>query len=195
MNSVVILDGLNASGKTFCAETLSELLPAPIIRPFRENNEHLGREDKGAQENLHKLGIPANTFVDDAYTSDFLVQTGVSAVLDRSMGSGIAYGLLYGNIANMKHARELLSLWQESITRYNGNILYVYMIARKEVRKKRCKAEGRWHPNASQDKLLYKVFDLVFRCIEFEKILVDSSDIAQECIGPVVAKKIIKRLR
>jgi len=88
-----------------------------------------------------------------------------------------------------------LLAWQESIQRYDGKVLYVYITARREVRKQRCRGDGRWFPNVSQDKKLIKAFDLVFRDIALDKMVFDTSDVPPRRIGEIGADKILKKLR
>lgn len=189
---IVVLEGLNGVGKSACAKLLQDQLHAPIVRAFRGGGEstHLGREDSNLQSKFRAIGIPANTFVDDIYTADLLAQIGVNAIMDRSMGSAIAYGMLYGDISSPRRAKQLLSVWERLISGAPGSVLYVYMKARPEVRKQRCKA--RWQPTKDQTGKLEKWFNLVFRSIDIDKIVVDTSDSPSPEAG---VKRIVNQLR
>lgn len=195
MKHVIILEGLNATGKTFCAQTLQKELSIPIIRPFRQHQEHLGVKDQGIQDHLRSYGVPANTYVDDFYTSDFLIQSEISAILDRSMGSGVAYGLLYGDIPDSKFAKVVFMEWQERLEDYPGQVLYVHTSARRDIRKQRCKKDKRHILSVDQEKKLEKWFDQVFKSIVFDKMVLDTSDMPVGEIGKIGVGKIHRRLR
>ncbi|MGW8177332.1 MAG: hypothetical protein ACWGQW_00825 [bacterium] len=189
---IVVLEGLNGTGKSATAGPLADALKVPIVRPFRGANadEHLGRDGDDRMARLRQLGIPANTFVDDIYVADILMSMKASAVLDRSMGSAIAYGLLYGDIPDVKRAQELLGEWQTIMRAGSGIVLYVNVTARREVRRQRCDSDGRWKPNAEQEKQLEKWFAHVFRDVALPKVTFDTSDIEPHKIGEAGVKRI-----
>lgn len=180
---IIILEGLNGVGKTTYARALAERLDIPIVRPFRREGQHLGREDGGRQQRFHDLGIPVNTYVEDVFTAEFLGSTGYSAVLDRGMGSAVAYGMLYGTLPNADTAERVLNLWEETIQRHPDTVIYVNMVARPEVRKARCK--NRWSPDVEQTAVLEKWFKRVFQTIELDKMQIDTSDIPSPADGAV----------
>lgn len=186
---IIILEGLNGVGKTTYANLIASRLGIPIVRPFRRPGQHLGREDGGRQQRFHDLGIPVNTYVEDVFTAEFLASTGYSAVLDRGMGSAVAYGLLYGTLPDADTAERVLSLWEETLLTHPDMVLYVNMVARPEVRKERC--EGRWAPDQQQTALLTKWFGRVFRTIELDKMQLDTSDIPSPSDG---VRRVIQRL-
>jgi hypothetical protein len=193
---IVILEGLNGTGKSATAAPLAEAFGASILRPFRGRDAtvHLGCEDGGRVEQLRSLGVPANTFVDDIYTADFLASTGVDAVLDRSMGSAIAYGLLYKDIPDVQTAQRLLVEWQDILSTVEGKILYVNVTCSRGVRRHRCDSENRWRPTILQEKMLEKWFAHVFRDIWLPKMVFDTSDIEPSRIGEVGFSRVLKQL-
>ncbi len=177
---IYILEGLNGVGKSACAKYLSKHMGLPIVRPFRgaDSDTHLGHEDDHEDDHyvlsrLRDHGVPVNTFVDDIYTADFLVSTGIHAVLDRSIASAIAYGLVNKEIESVHEANQLLELWQSIIIK-RVDVLYVNMTARRNVRKARCK--GRWYPTKGVDAELEKWFTRVFGNVTSPKITLDTSD-------------------
>jgi len=181
---LIILDGTNGTGKSTHACRIVELLNKGghhnyrVLRALRNNPAlHLGREDGGRVKRLRELGVPVNTFVDDIYMADFLAATGVRAVLDRSIGSAIAYGLLYKDITGWDAAQQLLSCWQEIIAKYPDPVVYIWMKAAPSTRDSRCRAASRWHPTREQDKLLDRAFNLVFQSLAIKKHIVDTSDV------------------
>jgi predicted kinase len=174
---VVCLEGLNGVGKSATARVLARELGVPIVRAFRHDatDVHLGREQgRGRLDELRALGVPANTYVDDIYTADLLVGLGLSAVLDRSMASATAYGLLYGDVRTQARAQALAEAWQEQWGRYKGQFLYVHMTARPEVMAAR--TDGRWSPNDKQNPVLEREFTRVFRSLHLPKLHLDTSD-------------------
>jgi hypothetical protein len=174
---VICLEGLNGVGKSATARALSIELEVPIVRPFRHDatNVHLGREQgRSKLDALRALGVPANTYVDDIYTADLIVGLGISAVLDRSMASATAYGLLYGDVRTLSRAQALADAWQEQWSKYKGRFLYVHMTARPEVMAARC--DGRWSPNDKQHGPLEREFTRMYRSIRLPKFHIDTSD-------------------
>ncbi len=173
---VIILEGLNGVGKSAVARLLSASLGIPIIRPFRhsDSERHLGREPgRGLQQSLRSLGIPANTFVDDMYVADLVTALGASAVLDRSMASAIAYGLLYKDVRDVQHALALTEAWQEAWARYAGRLLYVYLTADSATMAAR--TEGRWAPNPVEECELDRGFKLAYRWTRLPKLKLDTT--------------------
>lgn len=175
----IVLDGLNGVGKSATARILSALLGIPIVRPFRHQDmdRHLGRESgRGVQRSLRDLGIPANTFVDDIYAADLITALGASALLDRSMPSAIAYGMLYKDVRDLDHALALTDVWQALWDKYGGRLVYVYMTADVPTMSARC--EGRWAPSPVERSQLDQTFRLVYRWLNVRKIRVDTTELA-----------------
>ncbi len=189
--TLIVLEGLNGVGKSAHAVGLSEALGVPILRPFRQAPDvHLGRSGD-RQSMLRAHGIPVNTFVDDIYTADFVASTGISAVLDRSIGSAIAYGTLYGDVKSSRAATRLLVLWHELLKPYAGPILYVHMTANHETRQRRC--QGRWAPSDEQAHHLSVWFHRVYHeHIKVPKMELDTSDVLSAFDG---VKRILDRMR
>jgi len=167
--SLIVLEGLNGVGKSVHAEALSEALGTPVVKPLGRSLGVDGRH----QNALRSLGIPANTFVDDIYVADLLAATGASAVLDQSIGSALAYGTMYKDIATVRRATRLLALWQELIEPYDAPLLYVHMAASHEVRAERCK--GRWSPSEDQERHLKSWFKRVYGSLKIPKMSLDTS--------------------
>jgi len=195
---IIVLEGLNGVGKSAVAKILVDVAnrstsggPAVGLRPWRRNpDQHLGRDGDTFQAELRSLGVPANTYVDDLYVADFLAATQGDAVLDRSIASGIAYGMLYGDLADSKKARGILRMWESLLENANPPFLYVYMCASGEVRQKRC--GKRWNPNKSETSTLEKWFDLVFKDVQMPKFRLDTSEVPTPKHS---ALKILKRIQ
>lgn len=173
---VIVLDGLNGVGKSAAARVLSARLGIPIIRPFRhaDANHHLGREPgRGTQRTLRGLGIPANTFVDDIYTADLVTALNASALLDRSMPSAVAYGLLYKDVSDLNQALALVDEWQRMWTAYQGDFVYVHMVADQATMRERL--VGRWAPDSAEERKLDNAFRLVYRWLRVRKVQLDTT--------------------
>lgn len=171
-----VLEGLNGVGKSAVAVRLAAKLGMPILRPFRNGQigVHLGRDGDNTQQRLRALGVPANTFVDEIYLADFLVAANIKdAVLDRSIGSAIAYGLAYGDVRDAVHAKDIVAEWCSYFARLQAR--YVYMVADRGIR--RVRAGRRWVPNEELDKRLEAWFDWVYYdLLTIPKRMQDSSD-------------------
>lgn len=175
MAPVVILEGLNGVGKSALAKLLCPALGLKTVRCFRRDaSQHLGRGDvRNRAEGLRAMGVPANTFVDDIYVAELMVTLGAGGLLDRSMGSAIAYGLLYNDIPGPGRAAELLTEWQETWLQHPGPVLYVYLVAEPGVLAKRC--AGRWSPDEKQTAQLKRMFDFVYENTKLPKVCIDTS--------------------
>jgi thymidylate kinase len=91
---IVILEGMEGSGKSTLAASLSSALELPVYRPFRTvPNEHMDGDSSLLKE-LQDMGVRPNTYVEDLYVADVLTGTMANVILDRSMPSGFAYGML-----------------------------------------------------------------------------------------------------
>lgn len=177
---IIVLEGLNGVGKSARARQLSELTGVPVVRPFRRSpDQHLGREDGGLLKRLRALGIPANTYVEDMFMADMLVQTGASAILDRSMISGVAYGALYNTLPGATRAErsdvamELVRLWQETLKRYSGVVLYVSLTATRTTCQER--TVGRWSPDPAQERELSMWYDVGWQTLDLPKMHLDTT--------------------
>lgn len=171
--SVIILEGINGTGKSTLARALADKLCIPILRPFRHfNTNHHMNGGSTLELELKKHGVPVNTHVDDLYLADFLAVTKVGAVLDRSMPSAIAYAYMRDEMKLDSKAQALLDLWQ-TILVSGPRVFYVQLTAQPLVIKDRC-AE-RWSPNKKQMAALDKAFTLSFRAIKFPKLAMDTS--------------------
>jgi thymidylate kinase len=160
-NRIYVLEGLNGVGKSALSKVVSERLGVPILRAFRNGNTdvHLGRDGDRRQDRLRAMGVPANTFVDEIYMADFLAATKIGAVLDRSIGSAIAFGLAYGDMKNIAHAKTVAAEWCNIMSRLP--VVYVHLTATETVRRERSK--GRWRPGTVMEKKLEESFGWVYQ--------------------------------
>lgn len=131
---IIVLDGPNGTGKSALARALSARRGWPVYRAFRRSSgEHFDGE---LRERLRGLGIPVNTYVDDMYVADALFTTKCSAILDRSLPSGIAYGVAEGAIS-WGQSKELVDIWAKTLN--NSEVALVQMEAARHVREERAK--------------------------------------------------------
>ncbi len=167
---VVIIEGVNGTGKSTLAEALSERYNWPVVRPWRANpDQHLGVADGGEQGRLRALGIPANTFVDDFYVAEMLRVLGQSAILDRSMGSGIAYGLLDGTVGK-KDVSPILKEWARILDAQGA--FYVHLACPLKVSQERAGAK---RLTSKEYGALTRTFDKVLQRVPFAKARIDTS--------------------
>ncbi len=176
MPRVIVLEGLNGVGKSSLAKAMSSFYSIPILRAFRHSRTdlHLSAGDNGIAQRMKQLGVPANTFVDDVYLADFLQATRISCVMDRSMGSAIAHGLLDGSVKNPAHALQLVDHWESQLS--GLDVVYVYMVADEALCRERC--AGRWQPNRGMWSHLNESFERVYDRIRLRKRRLDTSTIA-----------------
>jgi thymidylate kinase len=121
---IIILEGLNATGKSTLASQLSGELGYPVIRMFRRStDDHL---DGGLVQYVRQsFGIPANTYIEDAFVAETLVLTKASAILDRSMPSGTAYGILENRI-DLVHIQQLMEFWCDILCRVQTQVIFAH---------------------------------------------------------------------
>ena len=86
MMPVVVLEGIEGTGKT----TLAASLDGIIYRPLRPTLARLTAEELATWA---ELVVPVNTYVEDIYTADLLaiLRPAQTIILDRSMPSGLVY--------------------------------------------------------------------------------------------------------
>ena len=70
--TVIILEGVNGTGKSLYAKKLAGGLNAAIIRTFRQGDNHHFTGDTPMERDLKALGVPYNTHVDEMYVADFI---------------------------------------------------------------------------------------------------------------------------
>jgi thymidylate kinase len=151
---IIVLEGVNGSGKSEVGKALAAELKAPLWRPFRPNPEthwdaRLGGQHNQGEvgENLRALGVPLNTFCDDLYVADALrTLRPEHVILDRSLPSSIAYGRVQGE-EWLKDDEMLQWIWTywEGLLKEAGDPVWVQLHAPYEVTLERC--GKRWHPN------------------------------------------------
>jgi len=169
VNPIVILEGPNGVGKSSHAALLAEKLGVSMFRPLREDpNDHWQGNERAR---LWDMGVPANTFVDDIYAADFLVQMGSGAILDRSMPSAFVYWQAEEHETpepTMFH----LDWWQWKLEKHSGPVLVVFMEANYGVVKDRI---GERAPDAKTFGRLGSAFSRVFQRIKLPKMVLDTT--------------------
>lgn len=168
---IIVLEGLNATGKSSVAEQLHGDWGYPIIRLFRCcSDDHL---DGSRVEHLRSLGIPVNTYVEDAFVADFLVRTGAHATLDRSMPSGLAYALVEDRI-DSEQVGPLMRLWCDTLRKTKVHVIQLH--ASRAERERRI--EGREiHP---QDGILEEWLDEIMELCDLPMTRVDTTTLSKE---------------
>ena len=179
---IYILEGCNGVGKSTYAHALSEQLDIPLYRPFKQGNTDLHWNYEPEVENRlrNKFKIPLNTHVEDLMTADVLGALRPDAILDRSLPSAVAYGIMHGHMDNYYHdkalCRELLAYWQELLSQRFPQAMYIWLRASFQDAKKR--VGDRWFPSRQQWDKLEKVFGAIFTMdINMPKRQINTSEI------------------
>lgn len=162
---IIILEGVNGTGKSEAAKLLSSITGMPIWRPFRTSPDiHWNHNDDDIGRTLRELGVPLNTFCDDLYVADALrTLRDSSVILDRSMLSAFAYSALQGEswIKDAEVSDWVWRYWEESLLLRGNDVLVVYLRTQYETSKARC--EGRWHPNKTEWAHLVRLYEKLLR--------------------------------
>lgn len=171
---IIILEGLNGTGKTTVAKALSDLLGAPIYKPFRrETDVHYTGENQRQLFLKNRLHLPINTHIEDLYIADFISVVRPRMILDRSLPSAIAYGLAEGDplLPKQEDLDQLVRFWETLLL--PASPLYVWMHAPYKVAQERC--QGReWPLTPEKSKLLYQQFDCVYDKITMPKLAINT---------------------
>lgn len=181
---IIILEGLNGTGKSSCAQELSQWLEWPVYRPFRRGNSdlHWGHEGDAERVLRDDFRIPLNCHIEDLFTADLLGTLRANVILDRSLPSAVAYGVLHNHLdgyyKDLSASRKLVGFWQELMTQQGGDVLYVWMTAAYDVCKRRC--EGRWFPSQADWRTLDRLFTLMFeRSITVPKCHITTTNVVK----------------
>ncbi len=169
---IIVLEGVNGTGKSTYARALADGLNAAIIRPFRQGPGHHFTGDTAIERDLKAFGVPYNTHVDELYTADMLsrlwkARQRVSIVLDRSVGSSVAYGDV-----GLGDAGKLLKLWS-TLLGSDVPLLYVWLTATWSVASARLALDGRMPTEAGAEALHYqrhRRFMHVFQLVTYKKM-------------------------
>ncbi len=175
---IIMLDGVNGSGKTTYAYHLKLLLGVKVCRVFRsdDKNLHWGSSGEKFRKELEKIKVPINTHIDDIFMADFMRSFQVDAILDRTIISAIVYGRTYlhleGWYKGEGNSKRLLEFWTYLIGCCKLPIVYVWLDVDYDVAKGR--TEGRWRPNKSEYQKLRREYERAFQRIRFRKYYIDT---------------------
>lgn len=172
---IIVLEGVNGTGKSTYARRLAGGLNAAVIRPFRQGPDHHFTGDTPMERELKAFGVPYNTHVDELYTADFLgrmIKAGQrpGAVLDRSVASCIVHG-----DRPVSDASSLVNLWSRLLGA-DAPVVYVWLTAPWHIAEARLKADGRKHDLGSGDihNNRQRTFRHVYDLIAYPKLEIDT---------------------
>lgn len=174
--TVIILEGVNGTGKSLYAKKLAGGLNAAIVRPFRQGDNHHFTGDTPMERDLKALGVPYNTHVDEMYVADLLGKLGragqrFSVVLDRSIGSAIAHG-----DRPLSDAGKLVDVWARLLGP-EAQVVYVWLKAPWHVAHARLVASGRGEHGDDERRhaRLHGLFQLAYDLVPYPKLVIDTS--------------------
>jgi thymidylate kinase len=166
---IIALEGSNGVGKTTYARKLSAETGWPIFRALRGHGD---KHNQAMLDEYRRLGIPANTFVDDIYQADMFRMLKPNVILDRSMLSALAYDAVYQQ-DTMMDPKAVWNVWcrlaMEAI------ICLVWLHAPSGVARERCSGE---RPSMTEDTLLTSRFALLHRDYPGPKMAIDTSEVS-----------------
>lgn len=172
---IIILEGLEGVGKTALANALSESTGHPIYRAFRSNPSERFGEGNRLEATLRSYGVPVNSYIEDLFVADLLTTIGGDVILDRSMPTGIAYGLKNG-LFDYKKAWDVYAYWLWRMGA-RSDVLYVHMEADAQARSERI-APGRINYGESERAVLEANLSICFQKADgiFKTLLVDTTE-------------------
>lgn len=109
---IIIIEGIDGSGKTTLAEGLSKYYSIPIYKSFGVNREYFPEGNSYGIEDAWKKGIV------DFSVADFIRQVLVNVILDRSILSCYSYG--------RDNDRYLVDRWWEAMPKEEVLIIFLY---------------------------------------------------------------------
>jgi thymidylate kinase len=173
--TIIILEGVNGTGKSMYAKKLAGAFQACVMRPFRQHEDHHFNGETTMERDLKALGVPYNTHVDELYVADFLGKLHSagqrpSVVLDRSIGSAVAHG-----DRPISDAGKLINTWYRLLGE-NAPVLYVWLTAPWHVAHDRLVASGRGGHGDDErryDKLC-SLFRHAYDLVPFPKMRIDT---------------------
>jgi len=173
---IIVLEGVNGTGKSTYAEKLSKGLNAPVLRPFRQGPDHHFTGTTSIERELKALAVPYNTHVDDIYTADILARLlkfnkHIPVILDRSVGSAIAHGE-----RPLRDAGRLLGLWQQLLGP-DTHVVYVWLTAPWSVANPRLALDRRGRFTEEEHKRLHGLFRYVFEMVRYTKLEIDTANV------------------
>lgn len=185
---IVILEGINGTGKTTVASEINKKIGFPVYRAFKSFSTYEHFDDESEYGWLKDMNVPFNTHVDDLYVSDFVKTVLCDVILDRSMPSAIAYGSVYdGEFYNEKLVQStLFGNWQNNMLQVK-DCLYVWLEGNYETMKERC--TGRWHPNKSEYKQLNQKFGYMFQRCKLNKVRISTTTMRVEHTVNTILKR------
>ena len=138
---IIVLDGLEGTGKSTAAGILSSKLGLPVYRAFRPEAGMHWTGDTHLEAMLRRLRVPVNTYVEDLFMVDMLSTVGGSAILDRSMPSAVAYGTLHKDWTEAQ-AIEGFSYWMDRLEQCQ-DVVYLYVTCDRYIAQIRSKGRRR----------------------------------------------------
>lgn len=190
---IVILDGLEGTGKSTAAKIMSEAWGLPVYRAFRTNSSEHWAGDTQLEQLLRDLRVPVNTYVEDLYVADLLATIGGDVILDRSMPSAVAYGTLHNDWSDAEAERGF-EYWVQCLAQ-RDDVYYIYMICHDWVASTR--SSGRRARKVSEHMHLDAKFTWCWRemCARFSAHSVDTSTYGVDGMMAEIADKIGKEIR
>ncbi len=185
---IIVLEGVNGTGKSLYARKLAAGLGGVVLRPFRQSEDHHFSGDTPMERDLKALGVPYNTHVDELYVADLLGKMlrgrqRFSAILDRSIGSAIAHG-----DRPLSEAGKLVEVWHRLLGE-NAPVLYVWLKASWSIAHARLLASGRGEhgDDERRHQKLTQLFEHAYTLVPFRKMIIDTSiTLVEEGVRKVV---------
>ena len=180
---IVVLEGQEGAGKSTVAEALSVRTGWPVLKMstyWGEQFVHRMGGHEGKIQLLKDLGIPINTVIEDIFASVVLAELGIDAILDRSVPSGLAYGLEYDEVTK-DQVLPLWRIWAENLQQA-ANIgtggttpLYVHFEVPYDVARERCTHENFKYTKREFDGIGYRLIKYFDMARDFVQVRLSAS--------------------
>jgi thymidylate kinase len=165
---ILLFEGVNGVGKTTYIRQVEKRTGWPSYSAFRGVAD---KYDSSMLDELARLGIPVNTFIDEMYMADLVRATGINLIVDRSFPSAVAYDEVFdqGTFVDREATEKI---WLDLVK--EAGMLYVWLCAPYEVT--RIRSTG-VRLNRQEHFYLEEHFRKWYEKIPTEKLMIDTGAI------------------
>lgn len=127
---IVVLEGIEGTGKSSIAKIVSEVTDWPIHRPLQLLRSGRSRWDPAEQARYRLANVPVHTYAEDLYQMDILARLcangqNPAVIMDRSMVSGMVYSGAAHAFFEPESAAWLFEQWTKLAKMANVHVIHL----------------------------------------------------------------------